>query len=159
MSRRRTWENRHGQRCVWKKWKVFDEFLGRWLAKADIGDEFKHASFRRVLLPGTRQMSKRFLGSRASACVTAAWEDKWRNHECPRFLFISLSFYWWEGCYMGWNIPVVYLGQLSWLCALLMSCPPQVYWLGGTEWERESLDAVQALFSNDQNTTVLSALF
>lgn len=52
------------------------------------------------------------------------------------------------------------LGQpmvLSWLCPLPASCQPQLC-LWGTELRsKESLDALQALFSNTSNTGVLSA--
>jgi len=49
---------------------------------------------------------------------------------------------------MLWNIPLINLGQLSWLCPL----PARV---GKTE----DRDTVQALFSNSQNTGVLPILF
>lgn len=88
---------------------------------------------------GSRQIPKRFPGNRASACERAAWEDKRHNHKCPPLFLLSLSFYWWEGLYTGWNISLVSLGQLSWLGALLRSCPPWVYCLGGQSRNEKAL--------------------
>jgi len=38
------------------------------------------------LLPIIRQMSGQFPRSRASACITVAWDDKNHKHECPPIL-------------------------------------------------------------------------
>lgn len=48
-----------------------------------------------LLLLISKQMSRHFLASRASACRTAAWEHKCHNHQCPSFIFLSMSFYCW----------------------------------------------------------------
>ena len=69
-----------------------------------------------------RQMSRHLLESKASAQVP--WRDQRHDHECPCFLFLSLSFYCWAQWHVVWNIPLVSLGQRSWLCPLSTSCPP-----------------------------------
>lgn len=46
-------------------------------------------------LPISKQMSRHFLASRASACRTVAWEHKCHNHQCRSFIFLSMSFYCW----------------------------------------------------------------
>jgi len=57
-------------------------------------------------------------------------EDKCYNHKRPLFLLLSLRFYCWAWCHMVWNIPLVSLGGLSWLCILPNSCPPPALLIG-----------------------------
>ena len=44
----------------------------------------------------------------------------------PRILLLSPSFYCWAWCPMVWDIPLVILGHLSWLCALPVPCAPPI---------------------------------
>jgi len=60
---------------------------------------------------------------------------------------------------MAWNIPLVSLAQLSWLCCILASCPPWAYSLARQTAEGESLDAVQVVCSNSQKAGALPTLF
>lgn len=74
----------------------------------------------------------------------------------PHFFFISLViffffFFCWAWHYMIWNIPLFKSSQLSQLSPLPASFPI----LSLLIWEWEQKNAVQALFSNSQNTSVL----
>ena len=66
----------------------------------------------------------------------------------------------WARCRMVQSIPLVYLGQLSWLCR---PCQPlahlQPRCLGARGRSREGPDAVEAPFSSSPGTGVLLALF
>ena len=98
-----------------------------------------------------------FPGSRVSVRVVVAPEDKRKQTNAPHFLLLPLAFIL-SRRHMVWNIPLVSLGQLSWLCPLPRSCPPPAYWWGGNVGET-ALMLWEHCFSSSQNTGVLSTLF
>lgn len=67
----------------------------------------------------------------------------------PRFLLVSTTSYVMEYPFGQFSSPV-----LVWR-VLPDSCPPQAYSLGARRGKKRKLDAVQALFSNSQNSNVL----
>jgi len=112
-----------------------------------------------MILPTDRQKINRFQEHRAPSHRAIVWEDKHHNSERSPLPPSSPSFYCWAQCPVVWNVPFISRGQLSQLCPLPTSCAPQpTHWQGSMR-SRKGLGAVQALFSNDSNTGVLSTLF
>lgn len=66
----------------------------------------------------------------------------------PQFLLVSTTSYVMEYRFHQFSSPVL-------VCPFPDSCPPQVYSLEARRGKKRKLDAVQALFSNSQNSNVL----
>lgn len=97
-------------------------------AKALAASKAKEELIHHLTLAGRCPNASREAGPQHM--LTAAWEDKCHSRQCPPSFSSSLSFCWWEGCYTGWNIPLVSLGQLFWLGTLLMPCLLRIHLLG-----------------------------
>lgn len=69
----------------------------------------------------------------------------------PYPLPVSLSFYCWIWHRMVWSIPLISLGQLSWLCHLSASCWSPAYWPLRRGW-RDNLDAAWALLNSTKTS-------
>lgn len=73
------------------------------------------------LLPIGGQIFSHFQESWDSSHLTVTWKDKYHNSKHSPFLLLSSCFYCWAWHHLVWNIPLVSLGQLSWLCPLSSS--------------------------------------
>lgn len=86
-------------------------------------------------------MSCHFPGSRVSACLVVALEDKHNHKKCPAHTSVSPTCIllsrccWTDGIWCGIS-PLVSWGQLCLLCRLSSLCPPSAYWWEGV-LERE----------------------
>lgn len=62
-------------------------------------------------------------GSMASECVAVVLEGKHCMYWMPHFLLLFLNFCIWADIVCYGISPVAWLGQLTWLCPFLRSCP------------------------------------
>lgn len=87
------------------------------------------------LFPIGKQKFSHLLENRSITQVS--WEDKWHHSKCPPPLapFLPPSFYCWAH-YMVQNVPLVILGQLSWLHPLPTSGATPASSLA-QQWEKQ----------------------